>query len=115
MAGLSAVFSRLVPLRMLASFDMSKSVFMIPVLHSTFVWVRSVLLLVGSLLRIYTECCSFLQDIRCSWTAVVSSSVGVVSMLRVTFVWLISYGLRGRPQVVTTLSVLHNPPRSDIA
>ena len=51
---------QLVPLRMLASSGMSKLVFMIPVLHSTFVWVRSVLLLAGSLLHIYTECCSFL-------------------------------------------------------
>ena len=34
--GLSAVFPGLVPLRMLASSDMSKLVFMILVLHSTF-------------------------------------------------------------------------------
>ena len=31
---------QIVPLRMLASFGMSKLVFMILVLHSTFVWVR---------------------------------------------------------------------------
>ena len=43
---------QLIPLRMLASSGMSKLVFMILVLYSTFVWVRSVPLLAGSSLRI---------------------------------------------------------------
>ena len=38
---------QLIPLRMLASSGMSKLVLMILLLHSTFVWVRSVLLLAG--------------------------------------------------------------------
>ena len=50
--------------QMLASSGMSKLVFMILVLHSTFVWVRTILLLAGSSLHIYTECCSLLRDIR---------------------------------------------------
>ena len=56
--GLSALFSGLVPLQMLDFSGTSKLVFMFPVLHRTFAWVRSVLLLAGSSLRIYTECCS---------------------------------------------------------
>ena len=55
---------QLIHLRMLASSSMSKLVFMILVLYSIFIWVRSVLLLVGSSLRIYMECCSLLRDIR---------------------------------------------------
>ena len=84
---------QLVPLRMLTSSIMSKLVFMILVLHSTFVWVRSVLLLTGSSLRIYTECRRLLWEFRRSQAMVVISSVDVVSRLRVTFVFLISHGL----------------------
>ena len=84
---------QLVPLRVLASFSMSKLVFVIPILHSTFVWVRSVLLLADSSLCIYTECHRLLREFRCSQAVVVISSVDVVSRLRVTFVCLISHGL----------------------
>ena len=82
-----------VPLRMLTSSVMSKLVFMILVLHSTFVWVRSVLLLAGSSLCIYTECRRLLQEFRLSQATVVISSIDVVSRLRVTFVCLICHSL----------------------
>ena len=56
-----------------------------------------------------------LQKFRRSQAMAVISSIDVVSGLRVTFVCLISHGLRGRPQVVTALLVLSSPPHSDIA
>ena len=115
MPGLSAVFYKLVPLWMLASSSMNKLVFMILVLHRTFAWVRSVLLLTGSSLCIYIEFCRLLWDIKRSQATVVISSVDVVSRLRVTFVCLISHGLRGKPQVVTALLVLSSPPYLYIA
>ena len=84
---------QLVPLWMLTSSVMSKLVFMILLLHSTFVWVRSVLLLAGSSLYIYTECRRLLREFRHSQATVVISSVDMVSRLRVIFVCLISHGL----------------------
>ena len=84
---------QLVPLWILASFSMSKLVFVIPVLHSTFVRVRSVHLLAGSSLYIYTEYHRLLREFRRSQATVVISSVDMVSRLRVTFVCLISHSL----------------------
>jgi hypothetical protein len=90
---LSALYSSHVPLWMLASSGMRKLVFLIPILHSTYIWVRLVLLLVGSSLCIYTRCRSLLRESRHSQTTVVISSVDVVFRQRDTFVCLISHGL----------------------
>ena len=84
---------QLVSLRIQASFSMSKLVFMILVLHSTFVWVRSVLLLAGSSLCIYIECRRLLREFRRSQAMVVISSIHMVSRLRVTFICVIFHGL----------------------
>ena len=71
--------------------------------------------LAGSSLCIYIECRRLLREFRRSQATVVISGVDMVSRLSVTFVCLISHGLRGRPQVVTALLVLSSPPHSDIA
>ena len=55
--------------------------------------VRSVLLLEGSSLYIYTECCSSLRGTGYSYTIVVINSVNMVSRLVLFFICLMFHGL----------------------